>query len=647
MSKSHSDVMDIVTACADQNLFAPWFRSPATWAGWFVFLRALFGLRLTPKQLALFTECTGRTVAPTEAATEGWLIVGRRGGKSFVMALCAVYLACFRDYRQYLQPGERATVMLVATDRKQARVIFRYIRGLLTGVPMLARMLDRELAESFDLSNSVTIEVAAASFRTTRGYAICAALLDELAFWGGEDSAEPDYEIINAIRPAMATIPGAMLLCASSPYARRGALWDAWRKHFGRDGDPVLVWRAATRTMNPTVPQSVIDQAVEHDPASAASEYLAEFRSDISAFISREILDASVARGCFERPPAGGVSYVGFCDPSGGSSDSMTVAVAHREASGVTVVDCLRERRAPFSPDAVVTEFAALLKSYHIVAVTGDRYGGQWPAERFLAHGISYEPSEKPKSDLYKELLPLLNSGRVELLDHPRLINQLAGLERRTARGGRDSIDHPPHSHDDCANACAGALVLAHVSGSSLWTRSALSVVASAPSCVGLLMAVIINNQHGVAGVTIFAASRLPGAGLCVLDVLLAPLAPGLFHSVLARLGELGGECGCPQSRQMLFVGSTELGSAFERLGYRSQVIDGLLVKDVMLMLSVSAAAHVVGGRVHVHERVLSQSIPLGFLHGGAAVDPDDALSLSFLCGVAMLDTGRSLSRTA
>jgi hypothetical protein len=118
MSKSHSDVMDIVTACADQNLFAPWFRSPTTWAGWFVFLRALFGLRLTPKQLALFRECTGRTTAQTEAATEGWLIVGRRGGKSFVMALCAVYLACFRDYRQFLQPGERATVMLVATDRE-------------------------------------------------------------------------------------------------------------------------------------------------------------------------------------------------------------------------------------------------------------------------------------------------------------------------------------------------------------------------------------------------------------------------------------------------------------------------------------------------------------------------------------------------
>jgi len=51
-----------------------------------------------------------------------------------------------------------------------------------------------------------------------------------------------------------------------------------------------------------------------------------------------------------------------------------------------------------------------------------------------------------------------VNSEKVDLLDHPILINQLASLERRTARGGRDSIDHPPMAHDDVANAAAMAL---------------------------------------------------------------------------------------------------------------------------------------------------------------------------------------------
>ena len=65
------------------------------------------------------------------------------------------------------------------------------------------------------------------------------------------------------------------------------------------------------------------------------------------------------------------------------------------------------------------------------------------------------------KSDIYRDMLPLLNSRKCELLDNRRLISQLHGLERRTARGGRDSIDHGPGAHDDIANAVAGCLVLA------------------------------------------------------------------------------------------------------------------------------------------------------------------------------------------
>jgi hypothetical protein len=139
----------------------------------------------------------------------------------------------------------------------------------------------------------------------------------------------------------------------------------------------------------------------------------------------------------------------------------MTIAVAHRDASGRAVLDAVRERRPPFSPDAVVEEFAALLRSYGIGKVHGDRYGGQWPRERFNTHGILYIAADKPKSDLYRDLLPVLNSGRVELLDLPRLAGQLCALERRTARGGRDTIDHPLGGRDDVANAVAGAVVLA------------------------------------------------------------------------------------------------------------------------------------------------------------------------------------------
>jgi hypothetical protein len=447
----------IVEAMADERLFGPWFKKK-TWQAWFAFIAALFALPMSDEQLAIFKQCTGREAAPTAVAREAWLVCGRRSGKSFILALIAVYLATFRSYRQYLQPGERGTVIIIAGDKKQARVIFRFVRGLLKNVPMLRKMVERETADAFDLSNSTTIEIHVASFRSTRGYAVIAALLDEVAFWS-IDGANPDKEVLAALRPAMAMIPGAMLLCASSPYAKRGVLWDAFKKHFGKDG-PVMVWRAPTRVMNPLVPQATIDAAFERDPADASAEYMAEFRSDVESFIDRAVVEAATVPHRVVLPKCEGVGYVAFVDPSGGSSDSMTLAICHCEGERV-VLDCALERKPPFSPDDVVREFAATIKSYGIASCQGDHYGGLWPRERFAVHGIDYVASSQTKSEIYLAMLPMLNSGRIELLDNVRLIAQLCSLERKTSRVGRDTVDHPPHQHDDVINACAGALVLA------------------------------------------------------------------------------------------------------------------------------------------------------------------------------------------
>jgi hypothetical protein len=307
----------------------------------------------------------------------------------------------------------------------------------------------------------VTVEVVTRSYRTVRGRSVCVAILDELAFWRDDNSANPDTEVLNAIRASMATFGSdAMVIAGSSPYSRRGVLWDAWHEHFGKPGGKNLVWQAATRTMNPSVPQSFIDAEIERDPASAEAEYYAQFRSDIEAFLTREAVEACVSPGVLERQPISSVAYFGFVDPSGGSADSMTLAVAHVEDS-VVILDAIRERKPPFSPDAVVTEFAELLRSYGIGTVKGDRYGGEWPREAFRKQSIDYICADKVRSELYLAMLPLINSRRAELLDDKRLINQLVSLERRTARSGKDSVDHAPGAHDDVANAVAGALVSA------------------------------------------------------------------------------------------------------------------------------------------------------------------------------------------
>jgi hypothetical protein len=212
--------------------------------------------------------------------------------------------------------------------------------------------------------------------------------------------------------------------------------------------------------MNPTVSQSVIDAAMARDPVAARAEYLALFRNDLEQFISPDVVEAAIDVGIKERAAIDDVRYCGFVDPSGGSLDAMTLAIAHAEGRVLTL-DAVRERKPPFSPEAVVAEFADLLKRYGIEIVVGDRYAGEWPRERFAQHGITYRVADKTRSELYAALLPELNSKSVALLDHPTLVHQLTSLERRTSRGGRDLIDHPPHAHDDLANAVAGALLAA------------------------------------------------------------------------------------------------------------------------------------------------------------------------------------------
>jgi hypothetical protein len=155
-------------------------------------------------------------------------------------------------------------------------------------------------------------------------------------------------------------------------------------------------------------------------------------------------------------------TYFAFCDPSGGSSDSMTLAISR--VSIITkkaILVGMWEKRAPFNPDSVVEEFAGILKDYHLTTVVGDRYSAEWVVERFRSYGITYTASEKTKSEIFLEFLALVNSDRIRIPRNRRLRMQLVSLERRTSRSGRDTVDHPPASHDDCANSVAGALCLA------------------------------------------------------------------------------------------------------------------------------------------------------------------------------------------
>jgi hypothetical protein len=250
---------------------------------------------------------------------ELWCIAGRRSGKdSIASAIAAV--AAMIDYRAHLPPGERATVVCLACNRSQAAIVHRYIGGLLRETPLLAPLVERETDETIELANGVEIIIATNSYRAVRGRTVVCAIFDEVTFWKDEDSTTPDVETYNAILPGLITLPGAMLIGISTPYRRSGLLFDRWRRFYGKSDPELLVVKGPSTAFNPTLPQSVIDQALERDPEAAAAEWLAEWRSDLADFVSRDTVDAAGLAGRFELPPMAGVSYAAFCDPSGGSS---------------------------------------------------------------------------------------------------------------------------------------------------------------------------------------------------------------------------------------------------------------------------------------------------------------------------------------
>jgi hypothetical protein len=434
-----------------------------SWKPWKTLLIASMGEALLDDERVLFKELTGREREPGRPVEEFIGVIGRRGGKSRAVGVLATYIAGLCEH-SVLVPGERGVLLIIAPDQKQADICLDYIAANFEGSPILRQLIESRTARTLRLTSRVDIEVRASDFRRLRGPTYVAVVCDESAFWMVDDSStNPDSEILNSVRPGLATTGGPLFMI-SSPYARRGELWRSFQKHFRPSGDPlILVAKATSRTMNSTLPQSVVDRALERDQASASAEYLAEFRRDIENFVSIEAVQACVARGTYERPPVRGVSYTGFADPSGGSADSFAGGVGHTDyATSKVVIDCLREIKPPFSPEAATEEMAKMFRSYGISKVTGDRFAGLWPVEQFSKFSISYEQSAAPKSDLYRDMLPLVNSRRIELLDHQKSINQICGLERRVARGGRDSIDHAPGAHDDVANVIAGLANIAN-----------------------------------------------------------------------------------------------------------------------------------------------------------------------------------------
>jgi hypothetical protein len=449
-------------ALSDQALLGN-VLADETWKPWRVLLIAAMGEPLVDdEERAIFKRFTGREREPLRRVNELAIVAGRRGGKTRALSALASYLVSCVDHSDALAPGERGIVLCVAQGTDVARKIIEFCTSDFDGSDILRQLVVGRSTDAIELVGGVSIEAKPSSFRRLRGPTYLACIADEIAFFYVDSGyANPDVEVLAAVRPALLTTNGPLLM-ASSPYAKRGVLWDVFRRHWGPDGAPgILVAKGATRDLNPTIPAAEIERELERDRARNTAEFLAEFRGDLESFVSAEVVECCVG-DYVELAPAVGTYYYGFVDPAGGSgSDAFALAISHRDGQQV-IIDAVREIRPPFLPTAAVEQLVALLKSYRVSRVYGDKWGGGFVSEQFQRAGVRYEQSAEDKSAIYVSVLPLINSGRLTLPRNERLIHQLASLERTTAFGsGRERIDHPRDMHDDLANAVCGAALQA------------------------------------------------------------------------------------------------------------------------------------------------------------------------------------------
>ena len=351
-------------ALSDPELLGGELRG-ASWAAWRVLLIACVGEPLDDAERVIFTKLTGgREREPLELVEVLLIVAGRRSGKTKAMSVLSIYLSCFCDWSDDLSLGERGVCLFMAPTERMAMEAHRYSTALVDKIGGLRDLVDNRTQDTLTLKTGITIETRPANWRSARGFTSVAIVLDESAYlYSAEDFANPDIEILRAVKPTLATTGGPMLL-TSSPASMQGIVFRLHKQHFGKDGDAkCLIVQSNSLELNPTLKRSVIDRAYDLDAEGAADAYSGEFREPLSAYLVRSIVEGAVEKGVEARPVLPGIQYFAFVDVAGGTGkDAYALTIGHRQGRDKIVIDQVVQTPPPFNPDAVTEICARWLK---------------------------------------------------------------------------------------------------------------------------------------------------------------------------------------------------------------------------------------------------------------------------------------------
>jgi hypothetical protein len=283
------------------------------------------------------------------------------------------------------------------------------------------------------------------------------AICDEISYWFDDvTNANPASEIIRALKPGMAGFPTAKLVAISSPFAKSGWLWEAFRTRHERDDR--FVWHLDTATMNPAIDPAFLAEEEKNDPEYYAREYLAEFWESAANFLPSDSVQACVVAQRFELPPQPGPRYTAALDAAF-RGDAFAFSITHRTGEKI-LEDVIRSWRGsrshPVNLAEVLGEIVSFLRRYRITRIFGDQFCSEPIRQALVTQGIQFEQRTTlgSRAQCFNSLRTLITSGQIELLDDAETVAELKRLQLVVTTGGNQRVEAAT-GHDDRAVALA------------------------------------------------------------------------------------------------------------------------------------------------------------------------------------------------
>ena len=440
-------------------------------------LKTLYGLPLRVcevDELKIYDQLTHKSEVNRDVfekdveKAEADMALGARAGKSTMASIIALYESICRAHiwRKYLPKGKKGYAVIIATRQKQAEDIIQADCTRLLEESPLKYLIETAKGETptkneLRLKNGLVIASFPCNSTAARGLPIFLLILDEVAHFYTV-GPKADITIVNSLMPRLAQFPGAKCLKISTPAAKMGMFWDEFNEGFEVPGR--LTVQAATRIVNPVIPQEFIDKEYRRDPDNAAREFGAEFAETVEGFFISS-MDQLLA--CFtlaeDMPFDGANRYYAAIDQSGLSGrDRWGFSIAHEDYKiKKHIVDCVRAWDTK-NLDVIVNEIMFLLSSYKISTLFVDNYAKGFVESIFKNRGVEVIVADKLAA-CYINFKTLVRGDRLLLPDNPGLRNGLVRTQAYYSKGQNLTIGHERSSegHADLSDACVRAVYAA------------------------------------------------------------------------------------------------------------------------------------------------------------------------------------------